>query len=104
MVDVLYEVVVIVWTEMGHRNILLKGFGYEVKNGIIIVRKGHSLFLHNSNNILWKRYGGIAMNEISELVNEGHGFAHVNAQRMSGEKIHEIAGTMANPFGNIVAI
>jgi hypothetical protein len=84
---------------MGHRNILLKRFRYEVKNCIIIVREGHSLFLHNSNNILWKRYGGIAMNEISELVNEGHGFAHMNTQRMCGKKIHEIAGTMTDSLG-----
>jgi hypothetical protein len=104
MVDVLYEVVVIVWTEMGHGNILFKGFRYKVENSIIIVREGHSLFLHNSNNILWKRYGGIGLNEISEIVNEGHGFARMNIQRMSAEKVHEIAGTMANPFGNIVAI
>ena len=89
---------------MGHGDIFFKGIGYKVENSIIVVGEGYSLFLHNSNNILWKRDGGIGLNEVSELVNEGHGFAHMNTQRMCGKKIHEIAGTMANPFGNIGAI
>ena len=99
MVDVLYEVIEIVWTEMSHGNILFKGFRYKVENSIIVVGEGYSLFLHNSNNILWKRDGGIGLNEVSELVNEGHGFALMNTQRMCGKKIHEIAGTMTDSLG-----
>jgi len=101
MVDVLYEVVVIVWTEMGHGDILFKGFRYKAENSIIIVMEGFPLFLYSSNDILWKRDGSIGLNEISEIVNEGHRFANMNVQRMSAKKIHQVASTMANALRKV---
>jgi hypothetical protein len=106
-IDVVYKVVEIVRTEMGHGNILLKGFGYEVYHAILVIGaitvigEGQPLFLYCGNDILWKGDGGIAVNEVSELVNEGHGQSLVYSQRMSREKFHEVAGTMTNSLGKV---
>jgi hypothetical protein len=102
-----HKVVEIAWTEMGHGDILPKGFGYEVYHtvlvmrGITVIGEGQPLFPYRGNNILWKGDGGIAMNEITELVNEGHGFALVYTQGMSAKKFHKVASTMANSRGKV---
>jgi hypothetical protein len=41
------------------------------------------------------------MNEVSEIVNEGHRFALMNVQRMSAKKVHEVAGTMADSLRKV---
>jgi hypothetical protein len=92
---------------MGHGDILLKGFRYEVYHAILVIGaitsigERQSLFPYCGNNVLWKGDGGITMNESSKLVNEGHGFALVYTQRMIAKKFHEVATTMANVLGKV---